>query len=219
MKIQPKIVLLSLLSIACLLIATSGCGTAGGIFTKTATVTPAAVVGVTPIVTNANQGVIADYPTAMPLPAGSTVLSTNQNGTLHVEVPPNVTIAYQVSPKTTTTLQTGEAIAGAVPAPYGTLAILGLTALSGVLGIFAKLKSGQAASAQEVADLVNPIIAGVESVGNPATKLAIQQHAVAAGVQDVLDPLVQAVSKQMPVCPPGATTCPMPPPAVAVKTG
>ncbi len=98
----------------------------------------------------------------------------------------------------------GNQIAPLIPAPFGT-AVEGILALATLgLGYFAKIKTAQA---NTNSSLLNAVIAGVETGNSDATKAAVQSHAAAAGLQTTLDPIVQAITANMP-------TPPVAPPAV-----
>lgn len=119
-------------------------------------------------------------------------VSTNQTPTQQV-VP-----VYGVSPTLQTGLNYAGAVAPLIPAPFGTIlgGVLSLATLG--LGFYAKKVNGQLSTAQSV---ITAVVSGVEVAGDAATKIAIQSHATAAGVQDNLDPIVQTVTKNMPDIP------------------
>lgn len=117
-------------------------------------------------------------------PNGTTSLVTN--------------ITYAESPVAASVIQTGQTVSQFLPPPYSTAATTGLGLIAGLLGIVAAVKSKKVKSLQSLADLAQPIIAGVEAASDKATKLAIQSHATAAGVQSNLDALVQTVTQTMP---------------------
>jgi hypothetical protein len=85
------------------------------------------------------------------------------------------------------------------PAPWGWI-VGGITSLIAAgLGLVAKAKSGQLSTSQQI---VRSVVAGVEAAGNDQTKQSIATIASASGIQHLLDPIVQAVSKQMPALTP-----------------
>jgi hypothetical protein len=111
-------------------------------------------------------------------------------------------VVYQVSPA----LQTASAVGGTasqfLPAPYGAV-------LSSILAIFlagaakyASDKNNELSAAQQAVDtttsMLTATIAGVESVGDAATKAAIQSHSVAAGVAADLRATVSQVTSPHP---------------------
>lgn len=191
-----------LLLAAAAAIVLAGCGTAGGLFKQTpGAVTPAQTnltAVVSPATTNA-AGQVSPPQTNQVLVVSPAV--TN---------PPT----YTVAPAVQATLATAQQIAPVIPAPFNGLAEGGLALLSGILALTAAWKNKQLSASQKIAAVVQPIIAGVEAAGSPALKSAIQSHAVAAGVQSVLDPIVQAVSQQMP-----DTTPPVPSNAPITQSG
>lgn len=162
----------------------TGCGTVGGLFQASPVISPAATnftAVVTPPVTNAD-GTVSN--------AMTNIVET---------ITPAVTnTGYTVNPTVQGLIHTGQAIAPVLPAPAGGLAEAGLGLLAGVLGIMARWKSNQLSKAQKLNAVLQPVIAGVEAAASPAVKQAIQSHAVAAGVQQILDPIVQQVSAQIP---------------------
>jgi hypothetical protein len=180
---MKKIKTLKLIAAGLFLVAAlSGCGTFGGLFTATPQVQtyyePHQVIQQ---VTNQD---------------GSVVSVTNT--TL---IPRQVTngMTYAVSSSTANIISAAQSAGGLLPPPYGTALTGGLTVLSGILGFIANLKSKQLGVAQPLADMVEPMIAGVEQGNDPATKQAIKSNAIGAGVQDDLDKKVQAVTNKMPV--------------------
>ena len=164
----------------------SGCGTFGGLFTATPQVHT--VYRSERVLTPVTQ------------PDGTTIVTTNT-----VMIPIQVTnLIYTVNPGVDQAINTGQTVSSFLPPPYGTAATAGLGLLSAVLGFIARAKSQKLDSVQAVADMVKPIIAGVEQGGDAATKQAIQSHAAAAGVQQHLDQMVQTLTSQMPAQPPTA---------------
>lgn len=105
----------------------------------------------------------------------------------------NVT-AYAPAPAVTSILQTGQQFAPLAPAPWGWIASGLLALISAGLGLFAKSKSGQLSDTQSI---TRAVVAGVEAANNAEIKAAVQNAAVAAGVQSKLDPIVQSVSAAM----------------------
>lgn len=177
-KINTLVLFCLAAGLACTL---TGCGTASGLFTAQPVVSPAAtnlVAVVSPPVTNADGSV--------------TPAVTNQ---VAVVTPASTNETYTVNPKV---LDAGQKIAPMLPAPAGGLAEAGLGLLAGVLGLMAKWKSNQLSKSQKLNAVLQPVIAGVEAAASPEVKAAIQSHAVAAGVQQILDPLVQSVAAQIP---------------------
>jgi hypothetical protein len=162
----------------------AGCGTVGGLFTATSTVTPA----------QTNYTAVVSPPTTNV--AG--IVTPPQTNLVAVITPAVTNTTYTVAPAIQGVINGAQSLAPFAPAPFDGLAKTGLGLLSGVLAIVAAWKSKQLSSAQKIAAVVQPVVAGVEAAANPAVKQAIQSHAVAAGVQAVLDPIVQAVSQQMP---------------------
>jgi hypothetical protein len=123
------------------------------------------------------------------LPNGQTQLVTN------AVVVPAVPAHYEYKPIVTSSIGTAQTVAGFLPPPYGTVAGIALTAVSGILGFVLKRKNGQLNTTQTI---LNSVITGVEAVGDATTKLSIQSHAAAAGVQQHLEPIVQAVVTNSP---------------------
>lgn len=120
---------------------------------------------------------------------GVTSTVTNQE-VKTVEVP-----QYTLAPTLTTGLATGQTVSGFLPPPYDLVVSGALTALGTILGIALKKKNGQLSTTQTV---LQSVITGVEAVGDANTKLSIQSHANAAGVEPVLQPLVQSVTANAP---------------------
>jgi len=170
---------------SCLALAIAGCGTFGGLFTAT----PQVQTFYEP-----HQNV-----QSVTNPDGSIGIVTNT-----VMVPRYVTngMTYTVSAGAQKIIAGGETVSSLIPPPYGTAATAGLGILSGVLGFIARAKSKKLDSVQSIADLVQPMIAGIEKAGDPNTKAAVQSAAVAAGVQPQLHQVVQTVTSQMPATPP-----------------
>lgn len=100
-----------------------------------------------------------------------------------------------IAPGVQSAINTGEAIAAVAPPPYGGIAAAVLALIAAGLGTAAKIATNRA---NTTASALTATIAGVEAVGDAATKAMIQSHAVAAGVQDTLHPAVQSVSAAMP---------------------
>jgi hypothetical protein len=167
----------------------SGCGTFGGLFTATPQV----------------QTYYEPHQTIQQVtnPDGSVGTITNT-----VMVPRQVTngMTYTVSSGAQNLISGAQTVSSLLPPPYGTAATAGLGVLSGLLGVIATIKSRNLNSVQSVANLVEPMIAGVEAGGDPATKQAIQSYAAGAGVQTDLHPLVQKVTNQMAAPNPPAPT-------------
>ena len=161
-----------------------GCGTVGGMFQSSPVVQPAT--------TNIVQQIIP----ASTNSAGQ--VSPPATNSIVVIQPATTQQVYSVSPAANAGIEIGQAAAVAVPAPFNGLAEGGLALLSGVLGLVAAWKNKQLSAAQKIAAVVEPIVAGVEAAASPAVKQSIQSHAAAAGVQAVLDPIVQSVTAQMP---------------------
>ncbi|MDE2100741.1 MAG: hypothetical protein KGL39_26080 [Patescibacteria group bacterium] len=190
----------------------AGCGTVGGLFSQTPSVTPAQTnltAVVSPTVTNLTAVVTPASTNAAGVlvpPRTNQVASVSPAVTNIVAVvtPASTQTTYAVSPTVQSVLATGQAMAPLAPAPFNGLAEGGLALLSGILGLVAAWKNKQLSAAQKIAAVVQPVVAGVEAAASPAVKAAIQSHAVAAGVQSVLDPIVQAVSQQMPASTPPA---------------
>lgn len=162
-----------------------GCNAINRLATRQETVTPPQIIGTNIVAVSA---------------------STNAAGVVtpaHVEsVPvysaPVTNTVFVASPTAQNILTTGSTVSSVIPPPYGAIGTMIFAGLSGLLGIWLKTKNNKLIEAQDVASLVNPIIAGVESGNDPGTKAAIQAHAAAAGVQPALDAKVQAMSNQMP---------------------
>lgn len=109
-----------------------------------------------------------------------------------VSVPyPYTNTIYLPSGSVTNAIGTIETLAPLVPG-YGGL----IGSLAGILGagfgLYARAMNGQSKQ------VVTAIVAGVEAAAGPDVKQAIQSHATAAGIQHILDPIVQAVSAKMP---------------------
>lgn len=118
-------------------------------------------------------------------------------------------ITFAVNPSVSSAIETGQQISQFVPPPYGTL-LTGLLGLStAALGAYAGYKNKQVNSTadalQTAQDTITAVAAGVEAAGNAYVKSSIQSHAAAAGVQNYLDPIVQAVSATMPPQGPSVT--------------
>jgi len=108
--------------------------------------------------------------------------------------PPATNTTYAPNPALVAGIQQAQGYTGLIPPPYGT-AVDGLLALAlAGLGLYARSKNGQLSTANSV---INAVVSGVEAVGHPETKAAIQNAAVAAGVQVNLDPVVQSVGQAM----------------------
>ncbi len=145
-------------------------------------------------------------PTVIGTNVVSVSASTNQAGVVippHTEyVPlysaPVTNVTYVASQGAQNVLTTGETVSSIVPPPYGTIGTLVFGGLSGLLMFYLKIKNKKLIEAQDVADLVNPLIAGIEAGNHGPTKVAVQNAAAAAGVQPELDVKVQEVSARMP---------------------
>jgi|GEM_PF-6783959 hypothetical protein len=181
------LITLPLLAVALL----TGCGTAGGLFTAQPVVTyePKPVIvtnAVVEIVTNPATGEQLTNIAYVPATIWQTNVTTNT--------------LYAVAPGVSGAISTGQQIAPLLPAPYGTAIELALAAAAAGLGFLVRAKNKKLESVQEVADLVQPIIAGIESAGDAAqpVKTNVQRFATAAGVEDRLRPLVKSVSAQLP---------------------
>lgn len=181
------LITLPLLAVALL----TGCGTAGGVFKADPVITPqvSSVLvtnEVSEIMTNPETGATFTNIVLIPATIWTTNLVTNA--------------AYSVSPGLASGIETAKQFTPLIPPPYGTAVDLGLAALAAGLSLAVKLKNRKLASVQDVADLVQPIIAGIEAAGPNATeaKKSVKRFAIAAGVQPQLDAHVQAVSSAMP---------------------
>lgn len=98
-------------------------------------------------------------------------------------------------------LATGRQVAQVIPPPYGTV-LDGILALGlAALGLYAQNRNKKKEAAETKLDtavsIVKAITTGVEAIGHPETKAAIQNAAVAAGVQSELHPIVQQVTTEM----------------------
>jgi hypothetical protein len=116
------------------------------------------------------------------LPNGQTQLVTN------TVVTPAVPAQYEYVPMLTAGMNTAKTVSGFIPPPYGTVAGIALTAVSAILGFILKRKNGQLSTTQTI---LQSVITGVEAAGDATTKVSIQSHATAAGVQQDLEPVVQ----------------------------
>ena len=101
---------------------------------------------------------------------------------------------YVVAPAVADGIATANTYAPLIPAPYNLPVTAALALLSAGLGIYARQRNGQLSTANAI---VNAVVSGVEAVGHPETKAAIQNAAVAAGVQSQLDSVVQPVGQAM----------------------
>lgn len=178
---MKKLILLSLCAISA---ALAGCGTVGGVLQKTP-------VSVTPATTNFTAVISPQVTNAAGIVTPS---STNYTA---VVMPPVTNFEFSIAAAPQKFLSTAQALTPLAPQPYGAAAAGILALISGALGLLVKAKNKQLNAAQAVADIVQPLVAGVEAAGTPAVKQAIKSHAIAAGVQNVLDPIVQSVSGQM----------------------
>lgn len=122
------------------------------------------------------------------------VVPASTNAVTGVVTPAVTNVVLTPKESITNGAKTAEGYAGALPPPYGTIAggLLAL-ALAGV-SIYAKQQNGQLSTAQSV---IQAVVTGVEAVGHPETKAAIQNAAVAAGVQADLHPVVQDTTLAM----------------------
>ena len=180
---MKTILISTLLSLSLLL---SACSTGAGLLTKT----PSSVVQATNTVWQTNVQVQS---VTITNGVTNTVWQTNVVATPVIVQQTNYT--YTVSPTVQTALSTGENLAPLAPAPYGWI-LSGVLALAGAaLGAVAKAKTDKASMLQTI---VTATVAGVEAGGDAATKQAIQSHANAAGVQPILNDIVQAVTAHAP---------------------
>lgn len=101
---------------------------------------------------------------------------------------------YAPAPAIQTALATAHQYTPMLPSPYNVPVDAALGFLSVLLGLYARVMNGKLTKSNAI---VNAVIAGVEVVGHPETKAAIQNSAAAAGVQTQLDPLVQNVGQAM----------------------
>lgn len=120
-----------------------------------------------------------------------------------VQVPVYITNwNYAVSAGATSALNAAEGIAPLVPQPIGGILSL-LAGLGGAgLGLYAKLMSGK------YRQVISAVAAGVETGADSLTKTAIQNAAAGAGVQHLLDPIVQEVTRKMADAPDTAPAVP-----------
>lgn len=132
-----------------------------------------------------------------------TVAGVNVTNTVLIpvvqQVPvPYTNVEYVVSKGTEQVLSGAETVSSFLPPPVGTIVGSVVSVGSLLLALYGKLLSGRYQT------VIKAVAAGVEATNVDAVKTAIQQHAVAAGVQGILDPIVQAVSKEMPAPPPAS---------------
>jgi hypothetical protein len=123
------------------------------------------------------------------------VNATGQVIGTNVTVTPAVVPQFEMNPTVDSALKTGQTVTEFLPPPYGTVASGALMAVSAILGFFLKKKNGQLSTTQTI---LQSVVTGVEAVGDATTKLSIQSHANAAGVQTQLNPIVQAVTANSP---------------------
>jgi len=123
-----------------------------------------------------------------------TVTPASTNAVTGVVTPAVTT--YAPNPTVATVLTTGATYAPLAPAPWGWIASGALALATAGLGLYAKVRNGQLNDSQSI---VQAVVSGVEAAGTSAApvKASIQNAAAAAGVQSLLDPIVQAVSAQM----------------------
>lgn len=152
----------------------AGCGTSGGLFTETKTVSP--VVRET-IRTNEVAQVVTDQ--------SGVPIATNVHFEISRQLETNfvTNVTYAVNEKADGYIETAKTINGVVPTPWTAFINYGLIALSAILGLVAKVKSDKA-------NILPAIIAGVEAAGHPETKQSIANQARISGVEDKLRPLV-----------------------------
>lgn len=120
---------------------------------------------------------------------GTTSSVTNQ-----VVVPQSVP-QFTLAPSVTTALDTGKTVSGFLPPPWDAAVSIGLTGIGSVLALVLKKKNGQLSTTQTI---LQSVITGVEAVGDANTKLSIQSHANAAGVEPDLYPIVQSATANAP---------------------
>lgn len=110
--------------------------------------------------------------------------------------PPVTNSEYVPKPAIQGAITTAQTYTPLIPAPYGTAVDTLLALAAAGLGLYARSRNGALASTaaklQTANTIVQAVVSGVEAVGHPETKAAIQNAAVAAGVQVSLDPIVQA---------------------------
>ena len=170
----------------------------------TATPTPQIVPQIV-VVTNWQTLLVTNPPT----PTAPAQIVTN---TVPILVPVTNFVAvtnFVYTPAATVTnwIAAAQTVAPLIPPPAGEI-VSGVLALAlAGLGLFARAKSAQATSAGQ---MLTATIAGVEAAGHALTKASIQASAAAAGVQDQLDPIVQAVTKNMPAIPPSPSAAATP---------
>jgi len=130
-----------------------------------------------------------------------TVTPPVTNSVTGVITPPATNTVYAPKPAIQNTIAAAEGAASLVPPPYGTIAGSVLALLAAGLGLYARSRNNQlidtTSKLSTANSVVSAVVAGVEAVGHPETKAAIQNAAVAAGVQTVLDPIVQTTGQAM----------------------
>lgn len=137
----------------------------------------------------------------LPIPAQTnyvvTTFVTNgvQTTATNQVITPGVLPQFEMQPTVSKVLATGETVSGFLPPPYDIVVSGGLTAIGSILAFWLKKKNGQLSTTQTI---LNSVITGVEAVGDANTKLSIQSHANAAGVQPDLNPIVQTVTANGP---------------------
>ena len=103
---------------------------------------------------------------------------------------------YAPNPSIVSGVQTGQSVATSLaPAPYGTILGLVGSALLAGLGLLAKVKSGQLATANQI---IGAVVSGVEAAGSSPAKQQIALAAHSAGVGPQLAQIVTAQTASHP---------------------
>ena len=96
--------------------------------------------------------------------------------------------SYAPKPIIENSIATAKQYAPLIPAPYSLPVELGLSALSAGLALYARSRNGKLNTANSI---LQAVVTGVEAAAHAETKVAIQNAAVAAGVNDDLHAVVQ----------------------------
>jgi uncharacterized lipoprotein YajG len=101
---------------------------------------------------------------------------------------------YVTKPVIASTIATAQQYAPLIPAPYSFPVEAGLGILSAGLALYARSRNGKLNTANSV---LQAVVTGVEAAAHSETKVAIQNAAVAAGVNDDLHAIVQDTTVAM----------------------
>lgn len=127
-----------------------------------------------------------------------TIAPATTNAVTGQVTPPTTNTTLVPKPAITDALNTANTVAGVLPPPYGDI-LSGVLALGlGALTLYSRSRNNQLTTQLNTSQqVVQAVVSGVEAVGHPDTKAAIQNAAVAAGVQSALDPIVQTTGQAM----------------------